>query len=70
MLDVTVTEARRHFGRLLKTVQDEHVQILRRGEVAGFVISANEYQKLVASAAQRDESGPAADQAELPKGRM
>ena len=59
MVDITVTEARRHFGRLLKTAQAEHVQILKRGEVAAFVVSADEYQRLITAklTGERDASG-------------
>ena len=63
MADVTVTDARRRFGRLLKTAQGEDVKILRRGKVAAFVISAAQFQKLVAAklAREADASGPVSD---------
>ena len=63
MADVTVTDARRRFGRLLKTAQGEDVKILRRGKVAAFVIWAAQFQKLVAAelAREADASGPVSD---------
>jgi len=57
MIDITMTEARRHFGRMLKTVQTEPAQILKRGKVAAFVVSAEEYQEFVAAGLAADSAG-------------
>lgn len=46
MKTVTVTEARRHFGALLKDVQHEPVLIFRRNGTSVVFVSIEEYERI------------------------
>ena len=46
MKEVTATEARRHFGRLLDTAQTGPVRITRYGKAAAVLVSVERFERL------------------------